>query len=273
MKKYVLLACIISVVSLLMFGSEAFGRCRGRIFRGSCAVACAPVCTPIVHHKVVADVVAIKEVVVAYPVLVPAYQFQYVPPVVTALPVVPVAPYGAVGYGTAGYGQQPYQQYQQPQYQQQYQQPYQQQQQFQQPYNQAFGSDKDRLIKELAKAVIEEMKRQFEGGDEHPPVPQTSAPPVQQPDNRQPVSSQIPPALQYQALTALSRNCAACHTGVGSKKGLVVFSQPGYFNPNVNLRKIKEEIETGRMPPTDSQFHPTVGERNNILEWLRLKGV
>ena len=113
------------------------------------------------------------------------------------------------------------------------------------------------------------MNRIAEGGDNQPAVPQANSPPQTQ----NPTLGVGASAFQYQALTALSKNCAACHTGVGAKKGMIIFSQPGYFNPNANLKKIKDQIDSGHMPPPDSQFHLNQQEKGTISEWLRLKGV
>ena len=89
MKKYAITS-LIALSLIILFSSEAFARFgRGRIFRGRCAVSC---CAPVVVH----EVVAVQQVAFAYPVLVPAYQFQYVPPAVVAVPAVSA-------YPTAGY--------------------------------------------------------------------------------------------------------------------------------------------------------------------------
>lgn len=235
---------ILTFISLGTFKSEAFG--RGRIFNrgGSCCNVVA-----------VREVVAVQEVF-AFPVLIPAYQFQYAPPAI-AVQGIPAATYPTI--------QQPYA-YGQPQQFTQPQPYYGQPQQFAQP--QQFGGLNKDKIKELAQALIEEMNRQLEGGDNQPSVPQSNANPTQPPTLGVNVK-----ALQYQALTAMSRNCSACHTGIGSKKGQIIFSQPGFFNPVVNLTKLKEEVINDRMPPIDSQYRLTPQEKGTILEWLRLRGV
>lgn len=295
MKKWAIITLVLAgIISLFVATSDAFafgrrGRCGGF---SSCSTS---FCAPIVHHAPVHHVV--KEVITpvfAYPVLVPAYQFQYVPttyavPTVPvtgypqAYPVVPQAPgfgyqqpYGVPGQQAYPYGMQ---QGYPPQVQGQYG----MQPQMQQPNGygnpQQFNLSKQDQIRELAKALIEEMNKmaeqgQGQGGDNGPPPvaqpngqpqpngPQTNGPP-RQPD----------PQLTQVALGALNRTCAQCHTGVGSKKGFQIFTQPGHLNQNVNWKRVKEELVAEHMPPKDTQFQLAPNERLNILEWLRQIGV
>src|SRR5271166_3641899 len=99
---------IIAAFCILAFNStsHAIGR---RVFVGGCSTgSCA---APIVHHEVAQVITP----VFAYPLLIPAYQFQYVAPAyatatvpvvqVTGYPVAspivqPVAPFGYPGYPT-----------------------------------------------------------------------------------------------------------------------------------------------------------------------------
>lgn len=267
MKKWLLLSIIATVVSFFAaFDAQAFGRrCGGRVFRS---------CTPCISHCApFAPVVVVKEFVpvLAYPVLVPAFQFQYVPQVyaptipvvpVTGYPIAnpivqPVAPYGQpVGYGVPGQAAMPaspYGQY----------------------ANGSYGLNNKDKIRELAKALLEEMSRMSENGpaDSGPPVVPGTQPPQpvgQAPFFPQPQQPQ--PNAQF-AIAAMQRTCAQCHTGVGSKNDMVIFTQPGVLNQQVNWKKIKEEVGSGRMPPKDVHFHLAPQEKQNIIQWLTLIGV
>jgi len=242
---------------------------------------------PVVHHDVV-----VKEVVkeVAVPVLVPAFQFQYVPPACPCPQPAPVAPlppvggYGAPqappGYGQ-GYGHTPPPAAAPPVFGHGYAAP-------PQPGVGA-GLDNQARIRELAKALLEEMQRQSaQGDDQGPPVvsdpygspsPAPATPPVHQlapatPPVHQPAPApgQAGPNPNSQwggvAFAALQRNCAACHTGIGSKGDYQLFSQPGALNPEASLKLALSEIESGRMPPRSSQYRPTPEEVTAIRNWL-----
>jgi hypothetical protein len=237
------------------------------------------------HVAVVKDVI-VKEVPIAVPVLVPAFQFQYQPPCYA--PPIAVPP-PVAGYG-AGYGQQP-------QYGNNpnaygngppaanYGQP-----------PSAIPNDKDK-IRELAKALLEEIQRQS-NDDGGPPVVNGGAPagnpPAGQPTGNPPgVPTGTPPGVPPGvptgnptgnppgvpkgmtaeqaaplAIAALQRNCASCHTGMGSKGDTIIFSQPGVLDPNAPWRAMKREIESGRMPPKQSQFRPTPDELQALRIWL-----
>lgn len=271
MKRWVLLAIITTLVSFfaLPTSAHAFGRrCGGGgCYSGGCYSSYTPCYTPVVETVVVP--------VLAYPVLVPAFQFQYVPQtIVPTVPVVPVTGYPvaspivqpvvptAYGQPPIAYGQPPvgYQPtYGGPQYQQPYQQP-----------QQNLGLNNKDKIRELAKALLEEMNRMADNGpvDSGPPVVPGTQPfqPFQQP--QQPQQS-----LQQASLTAMSRVCAQCHTGVGAKGDMMIFTQPGMVNPQVNWRKIKGEILSGRMPPKDVHFQLSLQEKSWIIEWLNASGV
>lgn len=301
MKKWVLVI-IATVVSLFAASdAHAFGRrCGGRVFSScgysSCYTPCyTSYCAPIIKE------VPVAVPVLAYPVLVPAFQFQYVPQAYApTVPVVPVTGYPVAtpvvqpvvptGYGAPpamnGIGQTPltYQQQAMAQYQQQYGQP-------QQPNGNGNGyglNNKDK-IRELAKALLEEMNRMANDApaDSGPPVvpgtPQVPQQPYQPPvghgngngNNFFPPPQQPQPNAQLAqfAIAAMNRTCAQCHTGVGSKGDMTIFTQPGLINQQTNWRKIKEEIASGRMPPKDTHFQLAPQERQGILEWLRSIGV
>jgi len=274
MKKWAIITLVLAgIISLFVATSDAFAFGR----RGRCGVGFShcntTFCAPVVHHAPV----VVKEVITpvfAYPVLVPAYQFQYVP-TTYAVPTVPVTGYPQaypVVPQAPGFGYQPQvQQYgmpnqqaypygmHQPQVQGQYG--------MQQPNGQFNLSRKDQ-IRELAKALIEEMNKMADGqGDNGPPPVQGQQPPQTQ------APGQPDPQLTQLVLGSLNRTCSQCHTGVGSKKGFQIFTQPGHLNQNVNWRRVKEELVSEHMPPKDTPFHLTPNERINILEWLRQIGV
>jgi hypothetical protein len=266
MKKWALV--IIATVVSLFAASDAYAfgrRCGGRVFVSrSCHTPCyTSYCAPVVKE------VPIAVPVFAYPVLVPAFQFQYVPQAYA--PTIPVVP--VTGYPVAtpviqpvvptGIGQTPltYQQQAMAQYQQQY----------------GYGNglnNKDK-IRELARALLEEMNRQAGDGpvDSGPPaVPGTQ--PIGQ-NNFFPPPQQPQPNAQLAqfAIAAMNRTCSQCHTGVGSKGDMVIFSQLGLINQHTNWKKIKDEVASGRMPPKDNHFQLSTQERQGILEWLRSIGV
>jgi hypothetical protein len=272
MKKWAIITLVLAgIISLFVASNDAsaFGR-RGRCggFRSCNTTFCAPV----VHHAV-----AVKEVIVpvfAYPVLVPAYQFQYVP-TTYAVPTVPVTGYPQaypVVPQAPGYGYQPQQAY--PYGMQGYPPQVQGQYGMQQPngnQQQQFNLSRKDQIRELAKALIEEMNKMADGQGDNgpPPVSQPNDPPQPQTQNpRQP-----DPQLTQLVLGSLNRTCAQCHTGVGAKKGFQIFTQPGHLNQNVNWKSVKEELVAEHMPPKDTQFRLAPNERLNILEWLRQIGV
>lgn len=312
MRKWLLLA-IATVVSLFAVSdAHAFGRrCGGRVFSScgfsSCSTPCytsscyTPCYTPVVEVPVAVPVLA-------YPVLVPAFQFQYVPQAYApTVPVVPVtgypvatpivqpvvstgagyasygnygAPPAVGGYGAVGQTPLTYQQQAMAAYGQQ------QQQVAAPPAQPNYGLNNKEKIRELARALLEEMNRMANDApvDSGPPmVPGTQPQPVQQP--AQPVgqgNSFFPQPQQPQppsqdlarfAVSAMARTCAQCHTGIGSKHDMIIFTQPGLINQQTNWRKIREEIATGRMPPKDVHFQLSPQERQGILQWLSSIGV
>lgn len=260
---------LIAVFCLLAFEStsHAIGR---RIISGGCSTGTCAV--PSTNYNYATEVTP----AFAYPILVPAYQFQYVPPAFAAptVPVIPVTGYPVatpiiqpvlpLPYGIGGvqptYPMQPTPQY---------------------PPNVSVAPNvaappisKDK-IRELARAIIEEMARQAESDNGPPAVPGTPVPQPQQSQPPQPQQPQTPnPSLVAQlAVSALNRACYACHTGVGSRKDTVIFTQPGLLNQNANWSAIKAEVKSGRMPPKDQQYKLTPQERGAIVEWLTAQGV
>lgn len=270
--------------ALAVAGAALCGTAQAQSCRSFTPVQHAPVYSTPVYKAPVATPVYVKEVVTAVPVLVPAYQFQYVPPACQQCPTpsaqvqAPQHPGYIPGYGqnmNPGYGQAPA--YGQP------------------PapgYGQApggppvasFGANDftDDRIRLLARALLDEMQRQAnEDQDGGPPVASdpygTPAPPV--PPVAGPPTGNVPPAPAPRpgdpthpaagvAYAALLKNCAACHTGPGSKGDYQLFSQPNSLNPQANLSLALDEVASGRMPPRSSQFRLTPDEVQALRAWL-----
>lgn len=271
---------------------------RGVVVRGN------PVChTPVVVHKPVvvtpvAEVITPVAVPVALPVIVPAFTYQYVPPVVQAgTPYYPGAPAPAVGqpypvypggapagpgtptYGQPVYGQPPVQ------YHGPYQQP------VAQPQPTLPGGDGNAKLRELAKLLLEEMRRQDAadagGQDDGPPMavypgaqapvtppvtppvggPPVGGPPVGGPPNLGGRPNPASPFAQP-AINALAKNCMNCHTGPGSKGEVVIFSQLNQLNPDAPFKTMLREVQQGRMPPRQSNFALTQQEYQAVVAWL-----
>jgi hypothetical protein len=293
MKRWMLWS-FLGVVAMTLAPAASYAQCNRRFT--SCG-------TPYVA-PVIKTVVPVVEVVtpIAVPVIVPAFTFQYSPP--CPCPQVPVqaggytvaapgvgypgvAPgvgypgvgypggYGATGYMQPGYGSPPAA-YGQPGLPQQ---PPQQ--------HAAIPSSKDK-IRELAKALLEEMQKQSESSDDDgPPVAPNGVnayPPAQ--SSQQPVGQQPPsgnnffapeqprgfnqqhPQAQL-AFASLQRNCAACHTGVGAKGDVIIFSQPGLLNPSAPWSEMARAINTGHMPPRQSQYVVQPQEKAAMLAVFR----
>lgn len=251
---------------LALSASSVFAQCRT-----STVIVGNPVChNPVVVHKAVVahEIITPIAIPVAVPVVVPAFTYQYVPPCVTMPQVgMPGSGMPAVA-GQGGYNQG----YQMPNQGMpqapQYNGPYQQPAQSPQPVMPGVGNN-DKL-KELAKLLLEEMRRQdAQEGDEGPPMAVTPGnfqpAPVGQPANRPNPQSQF----AQPAINALARNCAACHTGQGSKGDLIMFSQPDVLNPEVAFGTMLKEIESGRMPPKQSNYRPTQEEFQVMQAWLQ----
>lgn len=170
-----------------------------------------------VHQVVVRENIIVKEVVtpVAVPVLIPAYQFQYVAPCAApavAVPqMTPVATPGVQHNNVAMYPMS------------------------HGPLSSVgAGNDKDR-IRELAKALLAEMNKEVGSGEF---------------DNGPPTAVDFSPGApqQFGPLAILENRCAKCHTGAESKSGIMIFTAPGYFNPQVDRQRLLDAVEKGRMP-------------------------
>ncbi len=101
-----------------------------------------------------------------------------------------------------------------------------------------------------------------------PPVP--AGPPAYPPTAAAPQSGRPLPNSVYavNAIAALSRNCAYCHTGGGARGDTVIFLQPGILNPDAPFRSMEREMQAGRMPPRTSQFRPSPDEYATVMAWL-----
>ncbi len=265
---------------LALSASSVFAQCRT-----STVIVGNPVYhNPVVVHKEVFahEIITPVAIPVAVPVVVPAFTYQYVPPCASAMPQVgyPGGGMPAVA-GQGGYNQG----YQMPNQGMpqapQYNGPYQQPAQAPQPVLPGVGGN-DKL-KELAKLLLEEMRRQdAQEGDDGPPMavtpgnfqpaPVGSPAPFGQPGVPPATSGGRPnPQSQFAqpAINALARNCAACHTGQGSKGELAIFTQPNVLNPDAPFGTMLKEVESGRMPPKQSNYRPTQDEFQVIQAWLQ----
>lgn len=293
-----LLLGILTILGLLTLNSNVSAcgrRCGGG---GCCFSSCSP-CVTSCPTPCYSTPVAIVpyQVPFAYPVLVPAFQFQYVPPtyVATAYPSVVATAYpgyaGAyaaspVAFGTqASYG---YPGYAPPQQQYAGQQPYMGQGQYgsQQQYQGGQQQQNNNSVRDLARAILEELSRQAgqqqgngqQGGGQQQPQDQgpPSVPGYQPPQGGQSQNNnqqQNLEQVQKVALSALSRTCAYCHTGVGAKNDIQIFSQPGLVNQNAPWDKVLKMVKEKRMPPKDSQFRLNPQESSAIIQWLEGSGV
>jgi len=280
---------------IVYLGLIAVAVAPSNVFAQSCGPRRVVVTTPhVVHTPVVTPIV--KEVVtpVAVPVLVPAFQFQYSPPCVTpgyaAAPAYGV-PHGAgyaqpgysAGYGAQGYAGAPgYGQGVPPMAQPGYQ-------QGAAPQPGQPGESQQDMVRALAKALLEEMSRQSQaqapaGGPPDAGPPAAPAPvggPNPAPANPNPFPTALPnqfpagpngQALATFAYNATIKNCAACHTGIGSKGDTIIFSQPGVLNPAAPWKTMAKEVQEGRMPSRDSQYRLTPEEAQAILAWYTEMG-
>lgn len=181
----------------------------------------------------------VKEVAIVFPLLIPAFQFQYQSPI-ALLPQVPTRyPIPA----TTGY-------------------PIPTPQGYLPSGNSPVSQNNNDKIKELAKALLEEMHKQADDGL---PVAMTNV----SFSAKSEVKSNIQ-EIARTAVYAMSKNCAACHTGVGAKGEMILFNQPGLVNVDASWGSIKREVESGRMPPKQSQFRLTFEESEAIKKYAEL---
>lgn len=242
------------VVLMFAVSSPANAQCRnGVVVRGN--TVCTP--TPVVvtkHVEVATEVITPIAIPIAVPVVVPAFTYQYVPPVGFA---------PGHGYNTA-YGQPTMPGM--PVYNGPYQQP--------QPPQQSFpgASNNNDKLRELAKLLLEEMRRQdgTVGGAEDDGPPMAIYPTPNFGNNNQ-VNNGRPSATSTFAqpsINAMARNCMACHTGPGSKGGVIIFSQHNLLNPEAPFKLMLQEVDSGRMPPKQSNYKMTDEERRTLNQWL-----
>jgi hypothetical protein len=218
---------IFAILTVLWLSNTAdagvFFNRSGRFLRsGPCSNSCpvSPVTYKYESVPIYHDQVVVAPIIQTF--LIPAYQFQYVQPCATQQP-------------TMG-------------------------QPVMEPNNvmSTLPNQNDK-IKELAKALIEEMSRQSSEGvnDDGPPMAQG---PMAQGFNAPSPSNQ-----SNLGMIALAKNCSACHTGTASKGEMMIFSQPGVLNPNVSWGSIREVIKTAKMPPKDAQFRLSIDEATAII--------
>jgi hypothetical protein len=226
---------IFAILTILFLSNTAdagvFFRRGGGFFRQSTSCRTSCVATPAVCKPVIPYVeqVIVQTPPLIYPVLVPAYQFQYVAPCVVpqGQPVMGMNPMVANGGNMAG--------------------------------NMALPNQNDK-IKELARALLEEMSRQSQ-----PEGANDDGPPMALGPITQGYHAPLPTNQGHPGLAALAKNCSACHTGTASKGDMMIFSQPGVLNPNVSWAQIREVVKTSKMPPRDSQFRLNVDEAAAII--------
>ncbi len=170
-------------------------------------------------HVEIKKEVIIEQVItpVAIPVLVPAFQFQYVPPPCQQnMGNQGYAPQNT-GYPGSPQGYPP---------------------QVPQPTAAVNNVSDDARIRRLIRQVIrEELKNAMNGTP--PPNDQDDGPPA-------PVSGQQQ-SLNY--VSILGGRCSTCHTA-GNLKGnnFVMFTSPGVFNNSADKRAIVKAMESGEMP-------------------------
>ena len=211
--------CALLVVSIITVSAFSFTCGSGRTF-----------VYPTTYQYPLKEII-VRNNFIAVPVLVPAYQFQYVPtctPIV-ASPIVPAAAavagmqqgtYGPIA--SAGVGA-------------------------------VNGANQDReRIRLLARALLEEMSKEADSNtgsatndnghtdsatnDNGPPVVSGFS----SPSNTQ--------VRQLSWVSVLHNRCSACHTGSTSKAGVMIFTSPGRFNPGVDRHRLLDAIKSGRMP-------------------------
>lgn len=186
-----------------------------------------------VKEVVVKENVIVKDVIVpvAVPVLIPAFQFQYVAPCASpvAAQVVPQIQ-GAPVANPFPVGQQ-------------------MQPMTGSPYSAAPASapapatSEQQRIRQLARALLLEMSRQEESPSEDDGPPMAIGEFI-----AQPVQRQQPAQNAGNWLQVLSNRCARCHTGAKAASGIQIFTAPGQFNPSVDRQRLISAIEGGRMP-------------------------
>lgn len=167
----------------------------------------------VIVSKNVSIVDVITPVAVAVPVIIPAFQFQYVPP--------PCAPQ-VVGNPQHGNDNQ-------------------------------FSSER---LKALAKALVEEMKKEEQLADA---PPMAFGGPV--------ASPAVAPGHSVNFLSSLSIACAECHTNPQAKGGVIIFQSPGVLSPLAPKAKILDALNKGRMPPPNASYRPNASEIESIKQW------
>jgi len=231
---------ILSLLSLILFSDYSFGfgwrRC-GRPFVSSCRPV-VPVHRHIVNKPIIEikKEIIIEQVPIATPVLVPAFQFQYQQQSYSS--VIP-SPINNSGYvPNANYGNQ--------------------------GHNNNMMNNRD-AIRELAKALLEEMQRLSQRQELNDGPPVVTGPWTGSSSNPPPVNSNN----EMAAYNAFKRNCAHCHTGAGSKADAIIFTQPGLLNLHAPWEDMTRRLIRRQMPPKDSQYKPTDAEYDAMIQYAK----
>lgn len=190
----------------------------------------------------------INEVPVAFPVLVPSFQYQYVPPCCTPTAGQPVAaaPVGAHPVAT------PPAQHAQA----------------------GIGQLDQNQIRALARLILAELKKEQEdaGPDAGPPAVIDAGPGVGVYPGDQTVPVPAQPVVgnpNLAGLTLLHNKCAACHTGTTSKGRFMIFNSPGQLAPNFDRHAAAESIRVGQMPhPSRPDLKMTSAEKTLVRQFL-----
>jgi hypothetical protein len=77
-------------------------------------------------------------------------------------------------------------------------------------------------------------------------------------------------AVDQKVVTALSNNCAMCHTGARAKGKNIMFNDDGSLNPNVSKDAISKALAEGKMPPKNRP-RPSQHDLAAIQNWLKGK--
>lgn len=262
--------CVAALLGLLVAGGAALGQSCGVPVHHGRPVRIGPsvvlpsqyqYSTTFVPKKEVIVKEIINEVPVAFPVLVPAFQYQYVPPCCT--PAVGAPAHGAPV--AAPPGGQPVA--------------------TPSPAPAGGGANLGQLdqaqIRALAQLILAELKKEQDasGPDAGPPaILDPSAPGVgTYPGTPQPPAGTLPAPAPAQpigsnpnlaGLTVLQNKCAMCHTGAGSKGRFQMFAAPGQL-ANFDRARAWDSIRENQMPhPSRPDLRMTDAEKDIARRFL-----
>lgn len=260
--------CVAALLGVLVAGGAALGQSCGVPVHHGRPVRIGPSVVLPSHYQYSTTFVPKKEVIVkevineipvAFPVLVPAFQYQYVPPCCT-----PAA--GAPAHGAAAAAPPGGQPVATPPPAA--------------PGGAGVGQLDQTQIRALAQLILAELKREQEaaGPDAGPPaVLDPSAPGVGTYPGTQPPAGTLPPPDPSQpvvgspnlaGLTVLQNKCAACHTGPGSKGRFQMFSAPGQL-VNFDRSRAWDSIRENQMPhPSRPDLKMTDPEKDIARRFL-----